>query len=144
MCVVVLPFFIVIRRLPRSTLFPYTTLFRSYRPCRGRDGAGNAPACSHRSLQSVHHHPASPPRSEPVGRLRRASSTVVARDPGARSAAGRNAVPIDEIPAPSLPPSTESEHNAHLVLREVPSKCSSIPSRFKKIASSLVLRGMVE
>src|SRR5437667_8252118 len=74
MCVVVLPFFIVIRRLPRSTLFPYTTLFRSYRPCRGRDGAGNAPACSHRSLQRVHHHPASPPRSEPVGRLRRASS----------------------------------------------------------------------
>src|SRR3712207_7039275 len=26
----------MIRRPPRSTLFPYTTLFRSVRPCRGR------------------------------------------------------------------------------------------------------------
>src|SRR6266536_4557656 len=30
-------FFLMIRRPPRSTLFPYTTLFRSRRPCpRGR------------------------------------------------------------------------------------------------------------
>src|SRR6266540_318761 len=29
-------FFLMIRRPPRSTLFPYTTLFRSF---RGRDGA---------------------------------------------------------------------------------------------------------
>src|SRR3712207_8338151 len=29
-------FFLMIRRPPRSTLFPYTTLFRSYHPyCRG-------------------------------------------------------------------------------------------------------------
>src|SRR5215203_5906985 len=27
-------FFLMIRRPPRSTLFPYTTLFRSRRPCR--------------------------------------------------------------------------------------------------------------
>src|SRR5258706_5983962 len=27
-------FFLMIRRPPRSTLFPYTTLFRSYRRCR--------------------------------------------------------------------------------------------------------------
>src|SRR2546427_6167284 len=29
-------FFLMIRRPPRSTLFPYTTLFRSHRPVRGR------------------------------------------------------------------------------------------------------------
>src|SRR2546422_3640535 len=28
----------MIRRPPRSTLFPYTTLFRSQRPCAGRPG----------------------------------------------------------------------------------------------------------
>src|SRR5258708_18573163 len=28
-------FFLMIRRPPRSTLFPYTTLFRSHRPVRG-------------------------------------------------------------------------------------------------------------
>src|SRR2546426_12743939 len=35
-------FFLMIRRPPRSTLFPYTTLFRSTSrgsPCRGRAGA---------------------------------------------------------------------------------------------------------
>src|SRR2546430_17559147 len=32
-------FFLMIRRPPRSTLFPYTTLFRSGRPC-GDFGAG--------------------------------------------------------------------------------------------------------
>src|SRR5690348_17772431 len=34
----------MIRRPPRSTLFPYTTLFRSARPPRGRRRA-SAPAC---------------------------------------------------------------------------------------------------
>src|ERR1041384_8540716 len=35
-------FFLMIRRPPRSTLFPYTTLFRSRRACRGgRRTAGN-------------------------------------------------------------------------------------------------------
>src|SRR3712207_7404549 len=29
-------FFLMIRRPPRSTLFPYTTLFRSHGPCRLR------------------------------------------------------------------------------------------------------------
>src|SRR5437867_8806015 len=37
-------FFLLIRRPPRSTLFPYTTLFRSRRlpdhPCQTRAGAG--------------------------------------------------------------------------------------------------------
>src|SRR5260221_2202495 len=33
-------FFLMIRRPPRSTLFPYTTLFRSAQPCRrSRPGA---------------------------------------------------------------------------------------------------------
>src|SRR2546430_5313724 len=32
-------FFLMIRRPPRSTLFPYTTLFRSWRRRRRRDGS---------------------------------------------------------------------------------------------------------
>src|SRR2546430_2738763 len=32
----------MIRRPPRSTLFPYTTLFRSVQPLEGRPGAGMA------------------------------------------------------------------------------------------------------
>src|SRR3712207_8841289 len=36
-------FFLMIRRPPRSTLFPYTTLFRSrHRPAAGRGVAGTA------------------------------------------------------------------------------------------------------
>src|SRR2546421_8895159 len=31
----------MIRRPPRSTLFPYTTLFRSYRPVASRDNAND-------------------------------------------------------------------------------------------------------
>src|SRR5256885_7144112 len=41
---VVLFFFLMIRRPPRSTLFPYTTLFRS--PC---SGAARGPGAAHRS-----------------------------------------------------------------------------------------------
>src|SRR2546430_14298546 len=33
-------FFLMIRRPPRSTLFPYTTLFRSQRDCHGQPGIG--------------------------------------------------------------------------------------------------------
>src|SRR3989442_10495159 len=33
-------FFLMIRRPPRSTLFPYTTLFRSLRDASGRQGHG--------------------------------------------------------------------------------------------------------
>src|SRR3989337_3437049 len=37
-------FFLMIRRPPRSTLFPYTTLFRSLSPCRlGRSYHGRRP-----------------------------------------------------------------------------------------------------
>src|SRR3712207_9356948 len=37
-------FFLMIRRPPRSTLFPYTTLFRSRRPPRGRLPGPGLPA----------------------------------------------------------------------------------------------------
>src|SRR5688572_32494833 len=36
-------FFLMIRRPPRSTLFPYTTLFRSMRRDRGVQGRGGLP-----------------------------------------------------------------------------------------------------
>src|SRR5471032_3439817 len=43
-------FFLMIRRLPRSTLFPYTTLFRS--PCATcRSRAARAPATSIRTTR---------------------------------------------------------------------------------------------
>src|SRR6266480_6936513 len=37
-------FFLMIRRPPRSTLFPYTTLFRS--PARGGPGSGRRAPCT--------------------------------------------------------------------------------------------------
>src|SRR2546430_16263698 len=43
-------FFLMIRRPPRSTLFPYTTLFRSC-PSAGRDRAAPAPATAGRRSQ---------------------------------------------------------------------------------------------
>src|SRR2546427_10631384 len=39
-------FFLMIRRPPRSTLFPYTTLFRS--PSAARASRGGRPACTER------------------------------------------------------------------------------------------------
>src|SRR6266567_7440764 len=41
-------FFLMIRRPPRSTLFPYTTLFRSGRTGRRRSGTGVAGARARR------------------------------------------------------------------------------------------------
>src|SRR5256885_16678337 len=43
-------FFLMIRRPPRSTLFPYTTLFRSLRcrPCSPAGRARNRPPCARR------------------------------------------------------------------------------------------------
>src|SRR5437867_10018164 len=43
-------FFLKIRRPPRSTLFPYTTLFRSLGPPRAGPGAERARAAGHPGL----------------------------------------------------------------------------------------------
>src|ERR1035441_598248 len=40
-CAICFCFFLMIRRPPRSTLFPYTTLFRSQLDCRAYPGAGS-------------------------------------------------------------------------------------------------------
>src|SRR3712207_7303249 len=45
-------FFLMIRRPPRSTLFPYTTLFRSVDPQLG--GAGMRGVLGHRHVQRFH------------------------------------------------------------------------------------------
>src|SRR5436189_4629384 len=59
-CLVFLFCFLMIRRPPRSTLFPYTTLFRSRRACRRpRRSAGAAP-----SRGSPRTSGSGPPRSE--------------------------------------------------------------------------------
>src|SRR5256885_11673018 len=42
-------FFLMIRRPPRSTLFPYTTLFRS---CRGLGGSERVEAIVHRAVDA--------------------------------------------------------------------------------------------
>src|SRR2546428_3644419 len=57
-------FFLMIRRPPRSTLFPYTTLFRSH---AGRAG----PRCQRRGGAGAHaHRPVRAGRADPL-RLRR-------------------------------------------------------------------------
>src|SRR3712207_7915089 len=53
-------FFLMIRRPPRSTLFPYTTLFRSCRRCRsGRAAPRGSPDAARRGREG----PRSPVRS---------------------------------------------------------------------------------
>src|SRR2546422_5320096 len=44
-------FFLMIRRPPRSTLFPYTTLFRS--PAARASGCGDSYGCSHRAADHL-------------------------------------------------------------------------------------------
>src|SRR6266571_3441019 len=46
----VLFFFLMIRRPPRSTLFPYTTLFRSRPPDGERADRGHDPGLDHRRV----------------------------------------------------------------------------------------------
>src|SRR3712207_7253495 len=43
-------FFLMIRRPPRSTLFPYTTLFRSRGPQRARAPPGSTSGTAHQSV----------------------------------------------------------------------------------------------
>src|SRR3712207_2089162 len=64
MCVDILFFFLMIRRPPRSTLFPYTTLFRS----RGDDHLVRAVLGQHfERLVPLDHSPYSPPISTATG-----------------------------------------------------------------------------
>src|SRR3712207_7300603 len=72
-------FFLMIRRPPRSTLFPYTTLFRSGR--RGHHGAG-APA-------PVGQDPARPRPEAPAVRRGAVLELVPGRRPPARSESTR-------------------------------------------------------
>src|SRR5438270_8926897 len=48
-------FFLMIRRPPRSTLFPYTTLFRSHHPSVREGVADRAPEEAPRALRSEEH-----------------------------------------------------------------------------------------
>src|SRR3712207_6951441 len=50
-------FFLMIRRPPRSTLFPYTTLFRSTGVRRYRDAAAKHGGERLRAIVKVHPHP---------------------------------------------------------------------------------------
>src|SRR3712207_8788873 len=61
-------FFLMIRRPPRSTLFPYTTLFRSPRRLRGRYPRRRRPGPR-------------PPRRAPLGGRPRATRTARATQP---------------------------------------------------------------
>src|SRR3982750_4969577 len=61
-------FFLMIRRPPRSTLFPYTTLFRSGR-CRPRRASATRPAPSRRTARSEEHTSELQSRSDLVCRL---------------------------------------------------------------------------
>src|SRR2546425_10937928 len=57
-------FFLMIRRPPRSTLFPYTTLFRSHRGLRRRFVPGHSP-------EGRDHLDRRQQRPTPIGELRR-------------------------------------------------------------------------
>src|SRR5580698_10833413 len=48
-------FFLMIRRPPRSTLFPYTTLFRTRAPARSVPGPVRAPGCRSGRPRSEEH-----------------------------------------------------------------------------------------
>src|SRR3712207_8095079 len=56
-------FFLMIRRPPRSTLFPYTTLFRSSPPQPFSPGRGSPPCGSSGGLVTCSGRCLSPPRS---------------------------------------------------------------------------------
>src|SRR2546430_3270393 len=60
-------FFLMIRRPPRSTLFPYTTLFRSRTHARGREGPRRAAAAA-RGGQRVRRGPRLHPGRLALGR----------------------------------------------------------------------------
>src|SRR2546430_7490170 len=69
-------FFLMIRRPPRSTLFPYTTLFRSRTPPRRRDRARGRALRARRDGSRA---PSSPGRSEEHTSELQSQSNLVCR-----------------------------------------------------------------
>src|SRR3712207_7737421 len=69
-------FFLMIRRPPRSTLFPYTTLFRSSTPVQHRRGPGcdTGPAVCRAGPR-----PQARPAADPVGRSEEHTSELQSR-----------------------------------------------------------------
>src|SRR6266508_6161606 len=84
-------FFLMIRRPPRSTLFPYTTLFRSRRQPRGAArGPGDRPGRVNRAPHPTHdgvRQGGAPPRALRAGP--RASREAARRPAGAGLTRGR-------------------------------------------------------
>src|SRR5207249_10877087 len=80
-------FFILIRRPPRSTLFPYTTLFRSdrerrgTRDCRASFGARNGSFQLHRENRAETQGRSGRKRSQTRGRHPRCETATEARQP---------------------------------------------------------------
>src|SRR2546422_4508758 len=70
-------FFLMIRRPPRSTLFPYTTLFRSHGSARGPAPAGSAP--SRRVCRAPRRSPRTPAPRPPAGRSEEHTSELQSR-----------------------------------------------------------------
>src|SRR2546427_3679904 len=78
-------FFLMIRRPPRSTLFPYTTLFRSPARaasgsrCRGRSRALSPPAAAYEASRATTRSARSPRRSEEHTSELQSQSNLVCR-----------------------------------------------------------------
>src|SRR3712207_6896529 len=84
-------FFLMIRRPPRSTLFPYTTLFRSAAGRRPRRGAPGGP-----------------------GALRAGARALISRENGSSPAAGRSRTAARA----AGPPARSEEHTSELQSRQ--------------------------
>src|SRR3712207_8338889 len=74
-------FFLMIRRPPRSTLFPYTTLFRSRRPPHAQAQHGLGRAALRASVEAPPRREAAAGRALRRQRLRRAGGGVPAAVP---------------------------------------------------------------
>src|SRR3712207_8961736 len=86
----------MIRRPPRSTLFPYTTLFRSQNPCgasAARGGRATYPANVEPSSLAGAGHGADRPGGEPPAEFR-AALEALARE------TARPEITLEAIPAP--------------------------------------------
>src|SRR6266536_3426866 len=91
-------FFLMIRRPPRSTLFPYTTLFRSGRPATRSGGRrarrGGQPPAARRTAWPRHRTASRAPAPAPRGRAaHRRPWPIPLRSPAVPAAPGSAAVP---------------------------------------------------